>query len=168
MSVHLRCSCCSDFRTEGLDLLTFCPSWDQVCACLVRQADAGEETRSPVLLVHYSRGLLRFRLGIVSRPVTQSFTCTVPLRESKFTVTPLPRESEREVEVRSAALPGWRHHKPALIKTLVTTNESQFTSVMCQLCVKEREFFLWVPLRFLLTSSVFSKHMYAVKYSVGY
>lgn len=137
ISDHLRCSCSSDFHTEGLDLLTFCPSWDQVCARLAQRADPGKETRSPVLLVHYSLGLLRFRLGIVSRPVTLSFACTVPLRESKFTVTPLLREREREVEVRSAAPPGCgRHQKPPLIKALVTANESQFMSVMCQLCCK--------------------------------
>ncbi len=116
------------FALKGLTSWPFAPRGSGVCA----SRTTAEETRSPVLLVHYSQGLLRFRLGIVSRPVTQSFACTVPLRESKFTVTPLLREREREVEVRSAALPGWRHHKPALIKALVTANESQLMSAMCQ------------------------------------
>lgn len=139
-----------------------------------RRADRGEETRSPLLLVHYSRGLLRFRLGIVSRPVTQSFACTVPLRESKFTVTPLLRESEREVEVRSAALlrwksAGWRHHKPASIKASVTANESQLTSVMCQLCCKRAGNLSSGAITFYsYILCVCLKQIYAVKHSAWY
>lgn len=76
------------------DLLTFRPllrivEW-------VQTGPIPTETRSPVLLVHYSRSLLRFRLRIVSRPETQSHASSVPPRESKFTVAPLLSESEKE------------------------------------------------------------------------
>lgn len=93
-------------ETLTRDLLTF-----QATLRVIEWVQPGlirTEIRSPVLLVHYSQGLLRFRFRIASRPETQSHGSSVPPRESKFTVAPLLSESERREGVSGQQLcSGW-------------------------------------------------------------